>query len=249
VLRGEHLQLQRQGEAIAWPARAEADEALASLEHGARRHRLEAIEVGQAIGIGLVGPGEPQALDPVLERAVLDQRGRLDAAAHGMRCETRRGIGGVGIRAHQLPGARPRSSSGSTGPAQASQAARSIQRSACSVHSFRCMRRKAFWAPGSAIAFSALRARWSALTESLQFGGLAADLRVRSSSRHPRTGISDFSPLDAKHNLSWDGTDLSFKPSTSARTPRLVRQSKTRRSLRRPMTLMKVGCTSRILCL
>ena len=65
---------------------------------------------------------------------------------------------------------RPRSCSRSTGAAQASQAARSIQRSACSVHSLRCMRRKAFWAPGSAIAFSALRARSSALTESPKLG-------------------------------------------------------------------------------
>jgi hypothetical protein len=46
----------------------------------------------------------------------------------------------------------------------------SIQRSACSVHSFRCMRRKAFWAPGRAIAFSALRARSSALTEIPKLG-------------------------------------------------------------------------------
>ena len=46
----------------------------------------------------------------------------------------------------------------------------SIQRSACSVHSFRCMRRKAFWAPGRAIAFSALRARSSSLTERPKLG-------------------------------------------------------------------------------
>jgi hypothetical protein len=57
--------------------------------------------------IGLVRPGEPQALDLILERAVLDQARRLDAAANGVRREARRGIGGVGIRAHQLPGARP----------------------------------------------------------------------------------------------------------------------------------------------
>jgi hypothetical protein len=57
----------------------------------------------------------------------------------------------------------PRNCSRFTEPLHASQAARSIQRSACSVHSFRCMRRKAFWAPGRAMAFSALRARSSAL--------------------------------------------------------------------------------------
>ena len=64
----------------------------------------------------------------------------------------------------------PRRCSRSTGPSQASQAARSIQRSACSVHSFRCMRRKAFWAPGRVIAFSALRARSSSLTERPKLG-------------------------------------------------------------------------------
>ena len=85
----------------------EPEEALAGLEHGARGHGLEAVEVGQAIGIGLVGPGEPEALDLVLERAVLDQAGRLDAAADGMRGEARRGVRGVGVGAHQLAGARP----------------------------------------------------------------------------------------------------------------------------------------------
>jgi hypothetical protein len=81
-------------------------EALAGLEHGPRRHGLEAVEVGQAIGIGFVGPGEPEALDPVL-RAVLDQRRRLDPAADRMCREARRGVGGIGIGANQLPGARP----------------------------------------------------------------------------------------------------------------------------------------------
>ena len=70
---GEHLQLQRHRQPILRPTRPEPQEALAGLEHGARGHRLEAVEVGQAIGIGLVGPGEPEALDPILERRVLDQ--------------------------------------------------------------------------------------------------------------------------------------------------------------------------------
>ena len=63
VLGGQHLQLQRHREPVVRPARPEPEEALAGLEHGARRHGLEAVEVGQAIGIGLVGPGEPEALD------------------------------------------------------------------------------------------------------------------------------------------------------------------------------------------
>ena len=70
VLGGEHLQLQRHREPVVRSPGPEPKEALAGLEHRSRRHGLEAVEVGQAIGIGLVGPGEPQALDPVLERAV-----------------------------------------------------------------------------------------------------------------------------------------------------------------------------------
>jgi hypothetical protein len=73
VLGGEHLQLQWDREPVLRPAGAESEEALARLKHGARGHGLEAIEIGPAIGIGLVGPGEPEALDLVLERSVLDQ--------------------------------------------------------------------------------------------------------------------------------------------------------------------------------
>jgi hypothetical protein len=107
VLRGEHLQLERHREPIVRTARAEPEEAFAGLEHGARGPGLETVEVGEAIGIGLVGPGEPEALDLVLERAVLDQARRFDAGADSMGSEALRGIRGVGIGAHQLSGARP----------------------------------------------------------------------------------------------------------------------------------------------
>ena len=107
VLGGQHLQLQRHGEPIVGSARAEAEEALAGFEHGARRHGLEAVEVGQAIGIGLVGPGEPEPLDVVFELGVVHQAGGLDAAANGVRGEACCGIGGIGIGPHQLAGARP----------------------------------------------------------------------------------------------------------------------------------------------
>jgi hypothetical protein len=105
MLGGQHLQLQGHHEPVfraTWP---EAEEAFPGLEHGARRHRLETVEVSEAIGIGLVGPGEPEALNLVLEHAVLNQRRRLDAAANGVRREARRRIRGVGVGAYQLAGA------------------------------------------------------------------------------------------------------------------------------------------------
>jgi hypothetical protein len=95
VLRGQYLQLHRDREPVVRPARPEPEEALARLEHGPCRHGLEAVEVSQAIGIGLIGPGEPETLDPVLERAVLDQTRWLDPAADGVGGEARRRIGGI----------------------------------------------------------------------------------------------------------------------------------------------------------
>ena len=107
VLGGQHLQLQRHREPIVGSARPEPEEALAGLEHGARSHGLETVEVGEAIGIGLVGPGEPEALDFVFELRFVHQAGGLDAAAHGMGGEARRCVRGVRVGAHQLAGARP----------------------------------------------------------------------------------------------------------------------------------------------
>ena len=74
MLSRQHLQLERHREAVFRSPGAKAEEAFAGLEHGTGRHGLETIEVGQAIGVGLVGPGEPEALNLVLERGVLDQR-------------------------------------------------------------------------------------------------------------------------------------------------------------------------------
>ena len=107
MLEGQHLQLERHCEPILRAARPEPEEALAGLEHGARSHGLEAVEVGQAIGIGLVRPGEPESLDLVLEGTVLDQRGGLDPAADRVCGEARRGIGGIRVGAHELSGPCP----------------------------------------------------------------------------------------------------------------------------------------------
>ena len=61
-LRGQHLQLQRDREPVLRPARPEPEEHLAGDEHLARGAPLQAIEVGEAFGVGLVGPVEPELL-------------------------------------------------------------------------------------------------------------------------------------------------------------------------------------------
>jgi hypothetical protein len=86
LLEGQHLglqelQLQRHREAVLGAPGAQPHEALARDEHLAGDHGLQAVEVGQPVGIGLVGPGEPEPLDAVARLGVLDQRGGLDAVA------------------------------------------------------------------------------------------------------------------------------------------------------------------------
>ena len=71
---GQHLQLQRHGQTILRPARPDAEEHLARQEHLARRPALQAVEVGQPLGIGLVGPGEPELLQLLLLRGIRDLR-------------------------------------------------------------------------------------------------------------------------------------------------------------------------------
>ena len=62
-LRREHLQLQRHRQAVLRPARPEAEEHLAGDEHLARGTPLQPVEVREALGVGLVGPIEPELLD------------------------------------------------------------------------------------------------------------------------------------------------------------------------------------------
>ena len=59
----QHLQLQRDAETILRPPRPEPEEHLAGDEHLACRTALQAVEVREAFGIGLVGPIEPELLD------------------------------------------------------------------------------------------------------------------------------------------------------------------------------------------
>ena len=79
LLEGEHLrleklQLQRHGQPIFRAAGTHAHEAFAGHEHLPGCHGLQAVEVREPVGIRLVGPREPQPLDPIAERSVLDQR-------------------------------------------------------------------------------------------------------------------------------------------------------------------------------
>jgi hypothetical protein len=119
LLEGQHLgleklQLQRHQQAVLRATGSQPDETLASDEHLARDHGLQTVEVGQPIRIGLVGPGEPEPLDPVTEIRIPDQRGGLDAVADEVRREGFAGVGGIAVRHHQFAGPReqPRAARG-----------------------------------------------------------------------------------------------------------------------------------------
>ena len=71
-LRLQELQLQRHQQSVLGAAGPEPDEALAGDEHLAGDHALQAVEVGQPVGVGLVGPGEPEPLHPVADRRAAD---------------------------------------------------------------------------------------------------------------------------------------------------------------------------------
>lgn len=61
----QEVQLQRDQQSVLRAPRAHPDEAFARHEHLARDHGLQAVDVGQPVRIGLVGPGEPESLDTV----------------------------------------------------------------------------------------------------------------------------------------------------------------------------------------
>ena len=105
-LRREHLQLQRHREAVLRPARPEPEEHLAGDEHLARGAALQAVEVGEALGIGFVGPVEPELLDLRLELGIRDQRRRLDAGADHVAGPALDRVGGIAVVAHEPAGAR-----------------------------------------------------------------------------------------------------------------------------------------------
>ena len=87
----EKLQLQRHQQSVLRPARAQSDEAFARDEHLARDHGLQAVEVGQPVRIGLVGPGERRAAAPGLEvRRLRSARRALSRRRRGWRRRLRR---------------------------------------------------------------------------------------------------------------------------------------------------------------
>ncbi len=69
----QQLALQGHAQTILRAAGAQPHETFAGHEHLARHHRLQPVEVGQPVGVRLVGPGEPQALDTVPKFAIFQQ--------------------------------------------------------------------------------------------------------------------------------------------------------------------------------
>ena len=102
VLGLEHLQLQRQLlEAAPW--RPPADQHLAALDQGPVDQGLQAIEIGQAIGVGLLGPACPDAVD----LGICPRHDPDPDRIGGVRLDR---PGGVGVVADQI--ARPVAQSG-----------------------------------------------------------------------------------------------------------------------------------------
>ena len=101
------MQLQGNPEIVLGPTRPEPEEHLAGDEHLAHRPPLLSIEVGEAFGIRLVGPGQPEFLDGLLEFGVADLRRRLDPRADDIAGAGFDRVGGVAVVAHQVPGRAP----------------------------------------------------------------------------------------------------------------------------------------------
>ena len=72
-LGGEHLQLQGNHQPVLGPPWPEPEEHFPGDEHLAGRPPLQPVEIGEALGIGLIGPVEPQLLDIGLERCISNQ--------------------------------------------------------------------------------------------------------------------------------------------------------------------------------
>src|SRR5581483_4073382 len=82
------------------------EEHLSGDEYLTRGAALEAIEVREALRVGLVGPIEPELLDLGFEASILDQRGRLDACADHIAGPALDRIRRVAVVAYQPSGPR-----------------------------------------------------------------------------------------------------------------------------------------------
>jgi hypothetical protein len=69
VLGLQHLDLQRHRQPILRTAGAQPHQAFAAFEHGAAGQCLQAVEIGQAGGIGFLAPVPPQRLDALAQCA------------------------------------------------------------------------------------------------------------------------------------------------------------------------------------
>jgi hypothetical protein len=85
---------------------------MAGSERTPRRHEdlargaaLEPVEIGQSLGIGIVGPGKPQALQLFLAGGIGDLRDRLDPVADGVGGPAFDRVHGIAVVAHQPAGA------------------------------------------------------------------------------------------------------------------------------------------------
>jgi hypothetical protein len=98
----EHLQLQRHRQAVLDPALAQPHQHLAALDQTADDQRLQAGEVGEAIGIG--GPAElrPQAIGLGRQLRLRRPGPRQQAGADHVADQRSHGLGGVGVVADEV---------------------------------------------------------------------------------------------------------------------------------------------------
>src|SRR5690606_29412559 len=78
-LRLDQLHLKRNAEPVLFPPDPKANENLSRLHPLAHGQRLQAVPIEQPVGIGLVGPSEPEPVNLLAQRIVLHLRLRLDA--------------------------------------------------------------------------------------------------------------------------------------------------------------------------
>ncbi len=67
MIRLQQLQLQRHRQTVLEPPLADPDQALAALRHGADDERLQAVEVGEAVGVARPGEAGPQLVGRVVD--------------------------------------------------------------------------------------------------------------------------------------------------------------------------------------